>query len=50
MRLTLLGCFFYLSSEILVESQDDISTLGDPMFAPGGMLMGSLDKDEVTAR
>jgi C-terminal processing protease CtpA/Prc len=35
----------------MVEPQDDISTLGDPMFAPGGMLthLGGLEKDEVTA-
>ena len=32
-----------------MEPQDDISTLGDPMFAPGGMLIGGLEKDEVTA-
>mmetsp|Transcript_18697 Transcript_18697/g.52000 ORF Transcript_18697/g.52000 Transcript_18697/m.52000 type:complete len:198 (-) Transcript_18697:172-765(-) len=37
------------NSEIMVEPQDDISTLGDPMFGPGGMLMGVVDKDEVTA-
>jgi C-terminal processing protease CtpA/Prc len=36
-------------SEILVEPQDDVSTLGDPMFAPGGMLIGGLEKDEITA-
>jgi hypothetical protein len=43
---------FFVSgfSEILVEPQDDVSTLGDPMFHPGGMLMGGLEKDEVTAR
>lgn len=35
----------------MVEPQDDISTLGDPGFAPGGMLthLGGFDKDEVTA-
>jgi len=38
-----------VSTEIMVEPQDDISTLGDPMFGPGGMLMGHVDKDEVTA-
>lgn len=26
-----------------------MSTLGDPMFAPGGMLFGALEKDEATA-
>lgn len=39
-----------IAAEILVEPQDEVSTLGDPMFAPGGMLIGSLEKDEVTAR
>lgn len=38
-----------VSTEILVEPQDDVSTLGDPMFAPGGMLIGGLEKDEITA-
>lgn len=38
-----------IAAEILVEPQDEVSTLGDPMFAPGGMLIGSLEKDEVTA-
>ena len=32
-----------------MEPQDDVSTLGDPMFAPGGMLIGGLEKDEKTA-
>lgn len=32
-----------------MEPQDDVSTLGDPMFLTGGMLMGGLEKDEVTA-
>jgi C-terminal processing protease CtpA/Prc len=41
--------FLFFFSEILVEPQDDVSTLGDPMFAPGGMLMGGLEKDEMTA-
>ena len=36
-------------AEILVEPQDDVSTLGDPMFGHGGMMMGSMDKDEMTA-
>jgi hypothetical protein len=44
------GVLLLFVSEIMVEPQDDISTLGDPMFAPGGMLMGTFDKDEVTAR
>jgi hypothetical protein len=39
-----------VSTEILVEPQDDVSTLGDPMFGQGGMMMGDMDKDEVTAR
>ena len=39
-----------VSTEILVEPQDDVSTLGDPMFGQGGMIMGGMDKDEVTAR
>jgi hypothetical protein len=38
-----------IAAEINVEGQDDVSTLGDPMFNPGGMLMGSLEKDEGTA-
>jgi hypothetical protein len=41
---------YKVSTEILVEPQDDISTLGDPMFGQGGMMMHGLDKDEVTAR
>lgn len=39
-----------VSTEILVEPQDDVSTLGDPMFGAGGMMMNNLEKDEVTAR
>lgn len=39
-----------VSTEILVEPQDDVSTLGDPMFGQGGMMMGDMDKDEFTAR
>jgi hypothetical protein len=39
-----------VSTEILVEPQDDVSTLGDPMFGAGGMMMNGMDKDEVTAR
>lgn len=38
-----------VSTEILVEPQDDISTLGDPMFGQGGMMMGSVERDEMTA-
>ncbi|MGK3736765.1 MAG: hypothetical protein ACI8RD_000698 [Bacillariaceae sp.] len=38
-----------VSTEILVEPQDDVSTLGDPMWGQGGMIMGGMDKDEVTA-
>lgn len=38
-----------IAAEIQVETQDEVSTLGDPMFAPGGMLIGSLEKDEGTA-
>lgn len=39
-----------VSTEILVEPQDDVSTLGDPMFGAGGMMMNGMEKDEVTAR
>lgn len=39
-----------VTTEILVEPQDDVSTLGDPMFGQGGMMMGDMDKDEFTAR
>eukprot|EP00531_Pseudo-nitzschia_arenysensis_P000438 CAMPEP_0116124074 /NCGR_PEP_ID=MMETSP0329-20121206/5092_1 /TAXON_ID=697910 /ORGANISM="Pseudo-nitzschia arenysensis, Strain B593" /LENGTH=1027 /DNA_ID=CAMNT_0003618041 /DNA_START=170 /DNA_END=3253 /DNA_ORIENTATION=- len=38
-----------VSTEILVEPQDDVSTLGDPMFGQGGMIMGGIDRDEMTA-
>jgi hypothetical protein len=39
-----------VSTEIAVDRQDDISTLGDPMFGPGGMVMGAtLPRDERTA-
>lgn len=38
-----------VSTEIVVEPQDDISTLGDPMFGQGGMMMGSVERDEMTA-
>lgn len=38
------------SSEINVSRQDDISTLGDPMYGPGGiMAMGGMARDERTA-
>jgi len=38
-----------VSTEILVEPQDDVSTLGDPMFGQGGMIIGGIDRDEMTA-
>jgi len=38
-----------VSTEILVEPQDDVSTLGDPMFGQGGMMMGGIEGDEMTA-
>lgn len=39
---------FFLCSEIVVDHQDDISTLGDPTFAAGGMTIpGLLEKDET---
>lgn len=38
-----------VSTEILVEPQDDVSTLGDPMFGQGGMMMGGIERDEMTA-
>jgi hypothetical protein len=38
-----------IAAEIMVDGPDDVSTLGDPMFNPGGMLIGSLEKDEGTA-
>ncbi|KAL3919332.1 MAG: hypothetical protein SGILL_003807 [Bacillariaceae sp.] len=37
-----------VSTEILVEPQDDVSTLGDPMFG-AGMMMNNVEKDEATA-
>lgn len=37
-----------LTQEIMVDKQDDISTLGDPMFGNGMHMMGSgLEKDET---
>lgn len=36
-------------SEIVVDHQDDVSTLGDPMFGAGGMLIPGLEKDETVA-
>jgi hypothetical protein len=33
----------------VVDHQDDISTLGDPMFGAGGMLIPGLEKDETVA-
>ena len=39
-----------VGSEVLVERQDDISTLGDPVFGVGGGLIGSnAERDEQTA-
>lgn len=39
-----------LTNEILVDNgMDDVSTLGDPMFAPGGMAMSGLEKDETVS-
>jgi len=39
-----------VSSNIFVEPQDEVSTLGDPMYAPtGGMLMAGLEKDETVS-
>ena len=39
-----------VSTEILVEPQDDVSTLGDPMFGQGRMVLNQMEKDEVTTR
>lgn len=40
-----------VGADIVMDNQDDISTLGDPMYAPGSMMMGSgLERDDtVTA-
>jgi hypothetical protein len=38
-----------LATEILMEQQDDVSTLGDPMFGTGGMAVNGADRDERTA-
>lgn len=39
-----------VNTDILMENQDDVSTLGDPNFAPGGMLLTGLERDDtVTA-
>lgn len=39
-----------VNTDILMENQDDVSTLGDPMYAPGGMLLPGLERDDtVTA-
>jgi len=39
-----------VSSNIFMEPQDEVSTLGDPMYAPtGGMLMAGLEKDETVS-
>lgn len=38
------------TSEIIVDRQDDISTLGDPIFGPGGgMALAAVERDERTA-
>lgn len=36
-----------MNTEILVEPQDDISTLGDPTYVVGGMTMGAIEKDDT---
>jgi hypothetical protein len=39
-----------VGADIVMDNQDDISTLGDPMYAPGGMMMGAgLDRDETVS-
>lgn len=38
-----------INTDILVEPQDEISTLGDPMYAAGGMIIPGLEKDETVA-
>ena len=39
-----------VGADIVTDNQDDISTLGDPMYAPGGMMMGGgLERDETVA-
>mmetsp|Transcript_17398 Transcript_17398/g.26409 ORF Transcript_17398/g.26409 Transcript_17398/m.26409 type:complete len:704 (+) Transcript_17398:256-2367(+) len=39
-----------INTDILVEPQDEISTLGDPMYTAGGMMMvPGLEKDETVA-
>lgn len=39
-----------VGADIVMDNQDDISTLGDPMYAPGGMMMGGgLERDETVS-
>jgi len=38
-----------INTDILVEPQDEISTLGDPMYTGGGMMIPGLEKDETVA-
>jgi hypothetical protein len=38
-----------ISTEIVVDHQDDVSTLGDPMWGAGGMLIPGMEKDETIA-
>jgi len=38
-----------LNSDLYMDAQDEISTLGDPMYAPGGMLIPGLEKDDTVA-
>lgn len=38
-----------LTTEIVVERQDDISTLGDPVLGHSGMMTGLAERDEQTA-
>lgn len=39
-----------INTDVLVEPQDEISTLGDPMYTAGGMMMvPGLEKDETVA-
>eukprot|EP00540_Astrosyne_radiata_P016877 CAMPEP_0116863510 /NCGR_PEP_ID=MMETSP0418-20121206/24271_1 /TAXON_ID=1158023 /ORGANISM="Astrosyne radiata, Strain 13vi08-1A" /LENGTH=666 /DNA_ID=CAMNT_0004498557 /DNA_START=19 /DNA_END=2019 /DNA_ORIENTATION=- len=36
-----------MNTEILVEPQDEVSTLGDPTYAGAGMVLGGIEKDET---
>jgi hypothetical protein len=37
-----------LGADIVMDKQDDISTLGDPMYVPGGMIINTaLERDET---